>query len=43
LRILQIFKNKFSYPIEISIVGGGEDLPLFLEQANKNGIKVEVY
>jgi len=36
-------KNKFCYPIEISIVGGDEDLPLFLKQANKNGIKVKVY
>jgi len=43
LHILQILKNNFRYPIKISIVGGGEDLPLFLEQANKNGVKVEVY
>ena len=43
LRILTVMKNDLAYPLKIIIVGGGEDLPLFLEQANKNGIKVEVY
>ena len=43
MHILQILKNNFRYPIKISIVGRNEDLPVFLEQANKNGIKVEVY
>ena len=43
LRILTVMKNNLAYPVKIIIVGGGEDLPLFLEQANKNGIKVEVY
>ena len=43
MHILQILKNNSRHPIRISIIGRNEDLSLFLEQANKNWVKVEVY